>query len=213
MKSKIFIFLLFCVLQAKNGYSQLNSKDFSPILESIQRDFPNSVTGKRMFDLAFYTALSFYPELKGTQIEVTFEPIETSMQCRPSFTSIWRSSRKYLILVNDNSDSPLYPFNASFSALVGCFGHELAHIIRYEKQSNSEVVSDGVKFLSDDSFRSQYEKSTDLITISHNLGFEQYEYAKFIFENPNLPKNYLEFKKKIYHTPKELLELYKNKKK
>jgi hypothetical protein len=87
------------------------------------------------------------------------------------------------------------------------------NIFSDEKQSNSEIASDGVKFVSSDNFRSQYEKSTDLITISHNLGFEQYEYAKFIFENPNLPKSYLEFKKKIYHTPKELLELHKNKKK
>lgn len=205
-------FSLIAVLIALNLklYSQVTQDAFKDRIDSLKANFSNSFVENSSIELAFYTSISFYPELSNAKITVRFEPIETSMQCRPEFSSFWSFGRGYVIIVNSDTSSPIYPLNASFSALVGCIGHELSHIIRYEKQSKSEILSDGIKFLSNDAFRSYYEKETDKITVEKGLGFEQYEYAKYIFENPKLSSEYLEFKKKIYHSPEQLLSLYEN---
>lgn len=190
------------------GLSQVIESKYLCKIAELKQQYPNCTTSDEKLDLAFYTALSFFPKLAELHINMRFEPIETSMQCRPEFSSFFSTNRKYVIKVNYDSLNPIYPLKASFSALVGCIGHELAHIVRYESQSKSEILSDGIKFVSSKEFRSFYEKETDKITITHGLGYEQYEYAKFIFENPNISADYLEFKKSIYHTPEELLKLH-----
>lgn len=200
--------ILFSVFM-NNAFSQVQQFDFEPRLDELKGYFPNSCVKNIDLELAYFTALSFYSEFKNVKIVIRYADIETSMQCRPEFESFFSSKRKYIIKVNSDRNSPIYPLKANFSALVGCFGHELAHIVRYEKQSTRQIIYDGIKFISNQNFRSKYEKDTDIIAAKMGLGYEQYEYAKFIFENPKLSKDYLEFKNQVYHNPEELLEIHR----
>lgn len=178
-------------------------------MDELKDKFPNSTVIDSEFELAYYTALSFYPEFRGVSIIVRFAAIKTSMQCRPSFGSFVGPRRQYVIKVNKDKLSPIYPLHASFSALVGCFGHELAHILRYESQSKWQIILDGIKFVGSQHFRSRYEKATDKIAARQGLGYEQYEFSKYLFEHPYIPLAYLAFKKAVYHSPRELLMIYK----
>jgi hypothetical protein len=187
--------------------AQILRKDFEPKLDELKAYFSNSIVHDDEFELAYFTALSFYPEFENVSIDIQFASIKTSMQCRPYLNSFFGSKRRYLINVNNDKDDPVYPIDAGFSALVGCFGHELAHILRYENQSKRQIMYDGIKFISSQAFRSQYEKETDILAAKQGLGYEQYEFAKYIFNHPDVSQEYLDFKRSTYHTPIELFEI------
>ena len=86
-------------------------------------------------------ALSYYPDLKDTKIELRFKKNikKSTMQARPSFASFFRSrkNRSYLILISETfkiSDTTFLTKDIPSDILIGWIGHELGHIMDYQNR-------------------------------------------------------------------------------
>jgi len=91
-------------------------------------------TSDKKLTLAFYVALSHYPELHDKRISLRLKPLVSTMQAQPSpnFIIKRKSKRSYRIYVNDNPELTGINYqDLSFNALVGWIGHEFAHLIDY----------------------------------------------------------------------------------
>jgi hypothetical protein len=204
---KTFVSFFFLLLTF-NLNGQLEASPYLLKLDEIKNQFPKCVVEDEQLEAGIYTALAYFPELKEISIVVKFKNIHSSMICRPTIGSLFTTSNTYFLLVNKHSENPVYPLHAPFSALVGCFGHELAHIVRYESQSKAAIVFDCFRYISNKPFRSNYENETDIITAQKGLGFENYEFEKFLSENPDIPQKYMNKKHGYYNNSKKLLEIY-----
>lgn len=158
----------------------------------------------------FLSALSFYPELKNTRISVKYHNIKTTMQCRPRWDFLFhkRAKRSYVIYVDKRIKAGYgisygeLPLNAQ----IGVFGHELAHVVDYTSMNNLGVIRFGLDYLNH-SKRKSIENSTDLRAIEKGLGHHIVEFAKCIFENSDISKEYLRYKLKFYFRPNQIEQM------
>ena len=164
------------------------------------------------FEKAALIALSAYPELKETKIEMLLTnsgaPMEASFKIISLFGA--RENRTYRILLNDNNSSEFDPIllrNLPFNAQIGILAHELGHIVYYEQLSTLQLGKWAIMYLIDEDFRAIHEKSTDLMPIYHGLGSQIYDYAYFIRHDSSaiqLYKEYQSFADKYYLTDIEI---------
>ena len=98
-------------------------------------------------------------------------------------------------------------FEIPFDAQVGFFGHELAHITDYMDKSNIKMVLFGLKYSLN---KRKVERYTDMTTIEHGLGQQLYNLNKFIRDNPDINRKYLEYKNSNYLTPAEIMDIMLN---
>lgn len=157
----------------------------------------------------FFAALSFYPELADVEIRVISKRIKTSMAVRPHRFHFSRRNRSYTIYVDDVSENKAVDFRkASYSAQVGCFAHELAHIVYYQHRSNLTLIRSGLGYVTSQKFRSRFEKAADNITVDHGAGYYIYQFATFVLEDAPISKAYRAFKEENYYDTEEILELH-----
>lgn len=155
----------------------------------------------------FWIAISFFPELINTNIEVRFGKIKTSMVARPKLISFFKKKRYYEIIINQDTTLSISPLKASFSARVGCIAHELGHICHYEGLRKRIILKEGILYLISKHFKRKFETDNDIYVIQKGIGYSVYEYSKFIFYEANISEQYLKFKRKYYFTPEEILHL------
>ena len=157
------------------------------------------------YELPTLIALSFYPELDSTIINLKSRKINKLGYARPKIDFLLRKpkNRHYIIIINKNSQDHLgFDFNdIPFNAQVGFFGHELAHITDYAAKSNMQLLLFGFKYLLK---QEKVEKYTDRITIRHNLGWQLYDLNRYITNNPDTYKNYLKYKESKYLNSEEI---------
>lgn len=149
------------------------------------------------------TALSYYPELKDTRIIFEYSKEKTTMAARPCRLA---RRRTYKVLVNNSSSFDGIPFDIiPFNAAVGVVGHELAHIVDYERLTTIGLI-DRLLLYSDKTFGNcNFEKRIDLMTINHGLGWQLYDWAEFaMYTNTVATEEYKEFKRRTYLTPSEI---------
>ncbi|MGF7139792.1 hypothetical protein [Roseimarinus sediminis] len=157
----------------------------------------------------FLAALEYFPELKHLKIKVVRRDIKTTMQCRPrwDFFLHQRDQRTYLIVVDkekEGFDGVLFeelPLNAQ----VGVFGHELAHVLDYSGRNTLEVIALGVRYLNKNQ-RRLIENRVDLLAINKGLGFQINDFSKYVFEDADVSHNYLNFKKRFYFQPGQIMQ-------
>lgn len=158
-------------------------------------------------ELNFFKALEFYPELKTTRIEVKYRNIKTTMQCRPRWDFLFRSkSRRSYVIYVDRRVKTGYGISYGelpVNAQIGVFGHELAHVVDYSSMENRQLIRFGIQYLNH-SKRKRIENSTDLIAIEKGLGYYIIDFAKCVFENAEVSKEYLKYKLKFYFMPHQL---------
>ena len=181
-------------------------------LDSIALVYGNKKSVDSIYRLAFYTAISYYEELKSIRIKFKEKKIKTTMAARPTFFSSFRSKkkRKYVIFVNTkaNGGVPLYS-EFTFNAKVGIIGHELAHILHYTKTGFFGLIGEGMRY-GNEEYKSRYEKATDSSTIAKGLGWQVYDFNSQLHANPNLSESYKKYKLSIYYSPRELLGIMGN---
>ncbi|MEY4926506.1 MAG: hypothetical protein RI894_942 [Bacteroidota bacterium] len=152
-------------------------------------------------------ALSYYPELRDVSIRFKFKNIKTTMQARPTTTSILNAKKKrvYTIFIDKKiiNRRGVNIMTAPFNAQIGILGHELAHISDYESCSNVGILRFGFDYL-DKRKKKNIEHYTDLITVAHGLGWQLYDWSNFVFEDSGADEKYLKFKAKYYLKPKEI---------
>lgn len=158
------------------------------------------------YQLQILTALSFFPELIDVHIDFIHKKINTTMQCQPTFASIFKkSNRKYKISINNNADfAGILIDHIPFNAQVGLIGHELAHVIDFERGNRRDIILRGLDYLKE-STKKQYEFFIDSLTIAHGLGWQLHDWSHFSLNNNISTPDYQDFKSRIYMTPHLIL--------
>ncbi|MFW6020342.1 MAG: hypothetical protein ACOCPM_07145 [Bacteroidales bacterium] len=209
-KHLLIILMIFCLwpvshkgATAKGFYEKEN---YTQHLDSLRDTFSYKKTIPGKYELECLIALSFYPELKDVSIEFVDKNIKTTMAARPRADAIFKQQpgRVYRIFINNNvRDSIGLSYDkVPFNARIGIIGHELAHIVDYENKSIFQIMLNGIAYISSSTFRKNFEKDIDQITIDRGLGYQLYAFSDFLFHKADVNPAYLDFKKKNYPLPK-----------
>lgn len=179
-------------------------------LDSLIGKFGFGKTVPDDYALAFYTALSHFPELDSSQITFKEARIKTTLNARPTFASLLfrkRTNRKYVIRINTrNQDSLVFLEDVPFEACIGLFGHELTHFWDYRQRSFGGVLK---RLFSYSSLKGKekFEKEIDSITVSIGLGKQLYSWSHYVLNESKGSAKYKTYKKLVYLEPKEILKL------
>ncbi|MEL7249252.1 MAG: hypothetical protein AAFO03_12565 [Bacteroidota bacterium] len=187
---------------------QFDETEIRAALPSLKALYGSNKIVSPVYELQFYTALSFYPNLRNAHIYFRSRDLPTSMRAKPANSSLLTHQREYCIFINDQSTEVVDLSRATFTELTGCIIHELAHIQDYESMSNGGIIWTGLQYVLSQAFKSQLEKKTDQIAAQHGGGYYLYLFTDFVFERAAAAEGYLENKKQNYYTPEQLLQLH-----
>ncbi len=159
-------------------------------------------------------ALSYYPELKDTPIELKFkDKIKKSyMQAQPKFSGILsrKKNRSYFILISKSFDIDGKKMSISdipSEVLVGWIGHEFGHIIDYKQRKGFNLIIFALKYLTSNKFIRDAERTADTYAVNHGMGDYILVTKEFILNQANLTPEYKERIKRLYLSPEEIMEL------
>lgn len=157
-------------------------------------------------------ALSFYPELKFVDIEFREDKIPTTMAARPILSGFFNLNyeRKYEIIFNNSVTCEVPFFDLPREGQIGILGHELAHILDFEKKSFGQILLTGCFYANSFSIR-DYERRIDHLALEKGFGENLYSAYKYILEESKASQAYKEFKTFCYLNPKEILNKIQSK--
>ena len=177
-------------------------EDYIRHLDSLKDEFGSNKSIPEEYELECLIALSYYPELKNVTIEFIPGELKTTMAARPRIDAIFnsKSERTYRIFINNSIEdsSGINYEDVPFNARIGLIGHELGHITDYEQKSMFRIILNGIGYISNSTYRKNFEKNVDQITIDHGLGYQLYAFSFFVFHGANIGSDYLDFKKENY---------------
>ncbi len=163
------------------------------------------------YEHSILAALMYYPNLEDTRINFKKRSLTTTMAALPTVGSIFRRSenRRYSILINQTKNKRKAPLlrDIPFEARVGVIGHELAHIVDYNRKSGVRLVGNGIAYSVSNSFKRNLENKIDRITINKGLGEGLYAFRLFVEQEANTTDRYRRFKNKIYLTSADIESL------
>ncbi len=174
--------------------------------DSLMKSNGNNKEFLSGYDLISLVALSHFPELKDTKIVFKSKSINSTMQAKPKGMNVFRrkGKRKYVVIIN--TINPKVPLDSiSFNAKVGVLGHELAHIIDYESKNVWQIIGIGLRY-GNKNYRAKFERATDQRTLDAGLKWQIYDFSTYVFKYNQNNTKYLEYKKKVYMTPLEILQ-------
>lgn len=161
-----------------------------------------------------YVALSHYPELKNTPIEIRFKDgIKKSfMQAQPKFSGLFknRKNRSYFIFINEKFKIEDEIFDVSTvpsDVLIGWIGHELGHIMDYRDRSALDLVWFGIRYITSKNYIRDAERAADTYAVNHGLGENIIATKDFILNHSKLSKTYKDRIKNLYLSQEEIIVL------
>jgi len=211
-KSSPFICIIFCCIIGKAQDTLIplycDSTYYVAILDSLKKTYSNCKNIPEDFELAFYTAVSHYPELTGVHIEMKLKPFNFCMAARPAKKMLAKPQKRvYRIYANNKKDFiGVLPSALKYNQKVGVIGHELAHVLDYTQKNLCRLTGTGISYMFV-SYRRKLEAVTDLETIRHGLGWQLYDYNDFLLNHSNASDTYKKKKIKVYLNEKEIKEL------
>jgi hypothetical protein len=189
--------LKICVLFALAGlittkaHAQLpvrsfDEKDLQQLnLDSLKKDFGNHKQIPSEYQVQILTALRYYPELKNVPIEFKIEnsccaPLTTA----PKLLSVLRHKqrRSFVITIRNLRNKQLQPIlfkNLDFNSQVGVLGHELGHVVDFNRQSTLRLIANGIRHISP-KYIDHFEFNTDSICIAHGLGHQLLSWSVYV---------------------------------
>ena len=175
------IFFSWISISAQTPKKQFNESDFDLIFYSqfeTSKIIPNNIKPQVLI------ALSFYPELKDVDITFRFRKRVTPLASRPKILSTFKrkGKRAYVITISTKSNERLTPIlfcNLPFNAQIGVLGHELGHITEYKNKNSIQLLSIAISLLNS-KYTNHFEFNTDLICINHGLGFQLYDWSRYV---------------------------------
>ncbi|HNX07925.1 MAG TPA: hypothetical protein PKL96_10100 [Bacteroidales bacterium] len=178
------------------------------ILDSLKKAYPNCNNIPQDYELAFYTAISHYPELKETNIEMKLKSFNYSMAARPAKKLLAnRKKRIYRIYANIKKDfAGVLPSRLNYNRKTGIIGHELGHVLDYSNKSLCKMIGTGIGYMSG-AYRRKLEAKTDIEAIRHGLGWQLYDFNDYLYNYSDANEKYKKKKKKVYMDEKEIKEL------
>jgi len=168
----------------------------------------NLHTDDERLKLAFYVALSHFPELHQKKISLKLKSIKSTMQAQPSpnFIVKRKIKRGYSIFVNNNPEiTGLNYEELSFNGLVGWIGHEFAHLIDYSSMNNRELLSFITSYVFNNRTMRRTERNADRETIKRGLGIQLLDGVAFFEKNKKVSKRYRKRKQKNYLSEEEII--------
>ena len=159
---------------------------------------------------AFYMAMTYFPELHEQKIYLQYGKIRTSMAALPRIWSIFRKRdyREYKVIINGNmqKDPAILVHTASFNAMVGVMGHELAHILDYSTMSGLQIMWMGIRYLNKN-YRKKIEWQTDTAAIAREFGWQLFDWIYFVAHEAEIDDTYRRYKLDIYMNPEDIYEI------
>lgn len=204
--------LFYSQSEGKQGNAPMNvSKTEAGFMaDSLERVYGSNKQVPAKYRLAFYYALSRYPELISLRISIREKKLNSTMAARPTvISSLFRSKskRRYVIYVNSDSSHASPQFHEfTFNAQIGVLGHELAHLLKYRVQKAGSLLGDAFRYKKEN-FKMKYERYTDSITVVRGLGWQCYDFATQLQNNTGVPEAYKKKKEKFYFSPREIYAL------
>jgi hypothetical protein len=205
-----FLLYSFSLSYAHNfAYKKIVFSDKAKIdQEYLKSTFGESKKLIKDYKLQTLYALSYFDELKHTKIIFSKKKIKTTMVCRPRWDFIFRKKENWVYKIIFNSDSlnsAKVTFDKlSFNSQIGVLGHEYSHILDYMQMSKFEVLLCGVLYFTKKSYKEKLEKRVDKIAINKGLGWQIYEFSKYVLNESSADKEYKEYKARFYYTPLEI---------
>lgn len=167
---------------------------------------------KEKFSKILEKTKKHYPELKNTNIKIKQRKSKYVMHTRPCLDPVFylknKQKRKYYIIITKGKNRKFLN-TLSKKELKGWIGHELAHILEYEKMSNLNLLKFTIKYFTNSNFRKNAETKADTETIKHNLKEELKQGVEKTLNSNMLSKKYKKRMKKYYLSIKELGKIEK----
>jgi hypothetical protein len=171
--------------------------------ELLRLQFSHNKEIPKKYEVEILCALSHYPELRDTHIHfmlAVHAPVPYGT--KPSFASCFKAkkNRVYTITILEYAELPerealMKHLNSSMR--IGVLGHELAHVVQFERCNPLGLLKTLSKFAFS-RLRRQMETGADKGAIRHGLGWELLEHARFIRtipgyvqQRPKLNEDYL----------------------
>ncbi|ADY30284.1 MULTISPECIES: hypothetical protein [Cellulophaga] len=165
-------------------------------------------------------ALSYYPQLKNTEIEFRFKDNikKSTMLAQPVFGSLLKSKKKrrYLILMSKKfkiSGKEFKTTDVDSDILVGWLGHELGHILDYQNRSSLNLLWFGIKYSLSDNYIKEAERAADSYAVASGMGDYILKTKNFILNNAEIDATYKARIIKYYLSPAEIMLLVKEQEK
>ncbi|MFT5859073.1 MAG: hypothetical protein ACI865_001169 [Flavobacteriaceae bacterium] len=212
-----YILSIILILFSLIGFSQevhqqrmLDSSSFATQKIELRRRFGHNKEIPEDFELTILTALSYFPELDSTTIIFKMKKINTSLNARPKFGSaLFRRGfkRKYVVRIcPPTAEKRITLDQVAFNGRVGVLGHEFNHLKDYSNRSFFGIIGRGFAYMTKKS-KEKFEKEIDRRTIEIGLGWQLYDWAKFVSEESIATEKYKVFKRAIYLESAEIREI------
>ena len=206
LKRTIYILSFFTFLPA--CYAQQSNMKQKDSLEFSNKIVPDIIWRET------YVALSHYPELKNTPIEIRFKKnIKKSfMQAQPKVNGLLknRKNRSYFIFISEEFTIEEEKFDVTTvpsDVLIGWIGHELGHIMDYRDRSAADLVWFGVKYITSKNYIREAERAADTYAVNHGLGEYIIATKDFIINHSKLSNTYKNRIKDLYLSQEEIMVL------
>ena len=164
-------------------------------------------------------ALEHFPELKNIPIEFKFKKnIKKSvMQAQPTFKGLFKSkeNRSYRILISEKfkiTDKEYSTTNVPRDVLIGWIGHELGHVMDYQKRSGLNLVAFGFRYAFLKEYVKKAERAADSFAVLRGMADYIIKTKRFILDHADIDPLYKERIKEYYLSPDEIMEMVKEKK-
>lgn len=207
------LIFFFNTIHAQNNRQirYIDSNDVIQKLDSLKKVFPLVENVPRAYELAIYSALEYYPELKDNKIRFKEKRIGTTLNARPTFASLFykkRSKRIYVVRINNLFDQKeiITLDNVSFNAQIGVLGHEFNHFLDYSKRDFFQLIDRGIDYLTIRR-KAKFEKEIDTETIERGLGWQCYAWSCYVHYESQATEEYLAFKREVYLGPEDILRI------
>lgn len=194
---------------------QIDSLFYAQRFADYEKEFGKKKVLLPGFELQTLLALSYYPELRDVEIHFLYKKALIPLSSRPYLPSMFkpRDQWVYRIIVSSESMQSMDPIllkNLPFNAQVGILAHELGHTLHYQKYGFWQMMKFAILYAFNGKFRATHERSTDEQVIYHSLGWQLFDYAKFVRTDPTTIEGYessKDFLDKNYLTPAEVIEV------
>lgn len=193
----VFAILFLCIFLFFSNllFSQTPKKYFDPdsISEehyaALKMEFGKYKKIPASIEKPVLIALSYYPELKDTQIRFRIKKRHTPLQTRATWAGVFKRKeiRDYVITISDSTEAMLTPIlfkNVSFNLQIGVAGHELAHVADFSTYSSLGIIWHGIRNVSP-KYIDKFEFKTDSICIAHGLGYQLLAWSKNLRKKMN----------------------------
>ena len=188
---------------------QAQTSDIDPRLASFRSN--KVIPG--IIERNVLTALSFYPALQHTPIRFVFKQrIRSSvMQAQPVFSTLLkrRKHRAYQINISalfklTHTAIPIHQIPDEI--MIGWIGHELGHIMDYERRSNLGLIGFGIGYVTSAAYVKKVERLADDFAVRHGLGRYLIATKRFILDHADLPQRYKDKIARLYVSPELITE-------